>query len=216
MTANAKGRESAGSDKKGKTLNNSASMTRADLIKEVQKAQRWLKAAERKSAKEELKSRKMLAGLNNLDLAVRRNEEIRRLEEEITTYKNALEIAGTGDPGTLKLARVVLLPGAANEEDLRLTIDLVLNAETDVWEGNYFAVGYAGSLSASDELYPFVLRGDEIDYGTTGEADPLIKIRGKAVREGATFAFFSDGEARPEGRETYRVTKVVTLLRGQR
>lgn len=201
--------------KKAKVLAISDRMTKAALIKELQKAQRWLKAAERDAAKMDLDRRKFLAESNNADLSMRRDCEVMRLEELVATFETAAQLTRPVDGVSRKLVRIVLLPGAANDEDdLRLTIDLVLDVETDKWDGNYYAVGYSGYLSAPDELYPFILRGDQIDYGTTGEADPLLKMKGRVVRRGEVFPYFSNGEARPDGRESYRVADVVTLMLG--
>lgn len=204
--------------KNTKTLRISAALTKAALIKELQKGQRWLKAAERAAAKSDLNRRKETAADSNLDLSVRRDAVVLRLQEEVSAFEQAAAHASPSEGGAHKLVRVVLMPGPGNEEaDLRLSIDLILNAESDVWDGKYHAVGFAGYLDAPDELYPFILRGDQISYGADDDADPLIKIRDKPVRVGEVFPFFPDGEARSDGRGgSYRVAKIVPLLNGHR
>ncbi|WP_298697374.1 hypothetical protein [uncultured Brevundimonas sp.] len=203
--------------KKKKTLRISTAMTRDDLRKELQKAKRWLDASERAAAKHESVRRKAAATVSNTDLSVRRDSEVLRLREEVSALEQAAALHPTSPLGPHKLVRAVLIPGGGNEEsNLRLTIDLIVNAETDVWDGKYYAVGFSGFLDSPEDLYPFVLRGDQIDYGAEGDADPLLKIGGKAVRQGESFAFFPDGEANPGRGGSYRVARIVTLLNGNK
>jgi hypothetical protein len=124
-----------------KKLNISTAMNKADLIKELQKAQRWLSTAERnkKKAEKQRRADKVTAGLEGIE--ARRTQIAQELQGEVDSLRQALTLSDFSGASHI-LSRVVFMPGAVNAEpDLRLTVDLVLHSQTGEWVGG-FAVGY--------------------------------------------------------------------------
>jgi hypothetical protein len=195
-----------------KKLNISTAMNKADLIKELQKAQRWLSTAERnkKKAEKQRRADKVTAGLEGIE--ARRTQIAQELQGEVDSLRQALTLSDFSGASHI-LSRVVFMPGAVNAEpDLRLTVDLVLHSQTGEWVGG-FAVGYGSYINNPGKLSPFLLRGDDVDWGFESYEQAALKIKGKSVRVGEHYAYSSKGKL-DEGRESYRVTQIIPLLSG--
>jgi hypothetical protein len=76
-----------------KKLNISTAMNKADLIKELQKAQRWLSTAERnkKKAEKQRRADKVTAGLEGIE--ARRTQIAQELQGEVDSLRQALTLS---------------------------------------------------------------------------------------------------------------------------